>query len=62
MVGIDFVEVKSWIQGRSIIKFSQVSEIKLAGRHIAYYRGTDKIVYAVAAYCPHMGSNLGVGG
>lgn len=36
--------------------------MKLAGRHIAYYRGTDKIVYAVAAYCPHLGANLGVGG
>ncbi|CAK66954.1 unnamed protein product (macronuclear) [Paramecium tetraurelia] len=40
----------------------EVKEIKLCGRHIAYYRGTDKQVYAVAAYCPHMGANLGIGG
>ena len=39
-----------------------MKEIKLCGRHIAYYRGTDKTVYAVAAYCPHMGANLGIGG
>ncbi|CAK65710.1 unnamed protein product (macronuclear) [Paramecium tetraurelia] len=44
------------------LKIGQVEEIKLAGRHIAYYRGTDKVVYAVAAYCPHMGANLGIGG
>jgi cholesterol 7-dehydrogenase len=42
--------------------FREVKEIKISGRHIAYYRGTDKQVYAVAAYCPHMGANLGVGG
>lgn len=39
-----------------------MKEIKLCGRHIAYYRGTDNTVYAVAAYCPHMGANLGIGG
>ncbi|CAD8207621.1 unnamed protein product [Paramecium pentaurelia] len=44
------------------LKIGQVEEIKFAGRHIAYYRGTDKVVYAVAAYCPHMGANLGIGG
>ncbi|CAD8187595.1 unnamed protein product [Paramecium pentaurelia] len=44
------------------LKSGEVKEIKLCGRHIAYYRGTDKNVYAVAAYCPHMGANLGIGG
>lgn len=45
-----------------LIKCRDVKEIKLCGRHIAYYRGSDNVAYAVAAYCPHMGANLGVGG
>lgn len=44
------------------LKTGQVSEIKLCGRHIAYYRGDDGIVYAVDAHCLHMGANLGHGG
>ena len=41
---------------------SVVHEAKFSGRHIVYYRGYDKIVYALHAYCPHMGANLGIGG
>ena len=64
MVGIDYADLVNWKPG---IKYHwnfirEVKEIKLSGRHIAYYRGTDRQVYAVAAYCPHMGANLGVGG
>lgn len=33
----------------------------MCGRHIAYFRGEDGVVYAVQAYCTHMGANLGGG-
>lgn len=42
--------------------YSEVHEAKFAGRHMVYYRGYDKIAYALHAYCPHMGANLGFGG
>jgi len=52
-----------YILSRSnLLKSGKVSEIKICGRHIAYYRGTDNVVYAVSAYCTHMGANLGYGG
>lgn len=39
-----------------------MKEVKICGRHIAYFRGFDNKAYAVHAYCPHMGANLGFGG
>lgn len=34
----------------------------IAGQNLVVYRGEDGIVYALDAYCLHMGANLGVGG
>lgn len=64
MAGTGYVAATSSKSGKGshFDEASQVKEIKICGRHIAYYRGTDKVAYAVAAYCPHMGANLGIGG
>lgn len=35
---------------------------KCLGENLVVYRGYDKKVYALDAYCKHMGANLGVGG
>ena len=32
------------------------------GMHVALFRGEDGVAYAVDAYCPHIGANLGIGG
>ena len=34
----------------------------ILGEGIAVFRGENGRVYAVDAYCPHLGANLGVGG
>ena len=34
----------------------------MAGQNMVVYRGKDNVVYALEAYCLHMGANLGVGG
>lgn len=50
------------IESTRNLKPGDVKYIKLNGRHIALFRGEDKIAYAVNAFCTHMGSNLGIGG
>lgn len=32
------------------------------GKKIVIFRGEDGIVYALSAFCGHMGANLGLGG
>lgn len=44
------------------IKPGQVKPVDVNGHNIVIYRGTDKVVYALQAYCLHMGAHLGVGG
>ena len=39
-----------------------VKAVYLNGRHIVVFRGKDKKVYALEAYCAHMGANIGIGG
>ena len=34
----------------------------MAGENIVIFRSTKGEVYALEAYCKHMGANLGVGG
>ena len=36
--------------------------IDIHGESLAVFRGTNGTVYAISAYCPHLGTNLGVGG
>jgi cholesterol 7-dehydrogenase len=44
------------------LTINQVKHIDYCGRNIALFRGTNGIIYALHAYCSHMGSNLGIGG
>ncbi len=44
------------------LKPRQVRFIDYCGREIVVFRGTNGIVYALDAYCSHMGANLGKGG
>lgn len=39
-----------------------VKNIEYWGEHIAVFRGEDGKVYALEAYCAHMGANIGVMG
>ena len=39
-----------------------VKAVDINGHNIVVYRGSDKQLYALAAYCMHMGANLGIGG
>jgi cholesterol 7-dehydrogenase len=40
----------------------QTKYISTHGEHIVIFRGTNGNLYALDAYCAHMGANLGVGG
>lgn len=44
------------------LKRGDVKNIKMFGRYIALFRGEDGIVYALDAFCTHMGANLAEGG
>lgn len=39
-----------------------VRAVDINGHNIVVYRGKDRQCYALAAYCMHMGANLGIGG
>ena len=44
------------------LKVNDVKHLNYCGRNIVIFRGTNNKVYALDAYCSHMGANLGVGG
>ncbi|CAG9311093.1 unnamed protein product [Blepharisma stoltei] len=44
------------------IKKGEAKHIDMHGQNIAVFRGTDGIIYAIDAYCSHMGANLAEGG
>lgn len=44
------------------LKVNEVKYVDYCGRDIVLFRGTNKKVYALSAYCSHMGANLGIGG
>lgn len=44
------------------LKPGQTKYVDQNGRNAAFFRGEDKKVYAVDAYCAHMGANLAIGG
>ncbi|CAG9336309.1 unnamed protein product [Blepharisma stoltei] len=46
----------------SEIKKGEAKHIDYNGQNIAVFRGTDGVVYAIDAYCAHMGANLAEGG
>jgi len=51
----------SLIASRDVRK-GQVRSVSVLGQHFAVFRGKDRKVYILDAYCPHMGANIGVGG
>ncbi|XP_065198441.1 cholesterol 7-desaturase nvd-like [Sycon ciliatum] len=44
------------------LAIGEVKTFTLLGESIAVFRGENGTVYAVEAYCPHLGANLGIGG
>jgi cholesterol 7-dehydrogenase len=44
------------------LKANEVKYVDYCGRDIVIFRGTNNKVYALEAYCSHMGANLGFGG
>jgi cholesterol 7-dehydrogenase len=44
------------------LKEKEVKYINAHGESLAVFRGEDKMVYALDAYCAHLGANLGVEG
>lgn len=44
------------------LSVNQVKYLDYCGRNIAIFRGSNGKVYALHAFCAHMGANLGIGG
>lgn len=44
------------------LKVGETKYLDVHGDHIALFRGTNNKVYALDAYCAHMGANLGIEG
>jgi len=44
------------------LKKEDVKYVDYCGRNLAMFRGKDGKVYALEAYCAHMGANLALGG
>jgi cholesterol 7-dehydrogenase len=44
------------------LKVNEVKHIDYCGRDVVIFRGTNGKVYALHAFCAHMGANLGKGG
>lgn len=50
------------ILGSAELNKNEVKYVNLHGENMAVFRGADGIVYALDAYCAHLGANLGVNG
>lgn len=44
------------------LKIKEVKYVDYCGRDIVLFRGSNNKVYALSAYCSHMGANIGIGG
>ncbi|MEM7770935.1 MAG: aromatic ring-hydroxylating dioxygenase subunit alpha [Cyanobacteria bacterium P01_A01_bin.37] len=56
-----FVEGWYWAIASHQLKVGQVKAVTIQGRDLAIYRGSNKKVVAIDAYCPHMGAHLAEG-
>lgn len=56
-----FVEGWYWVMPSQKLRVCEVKAITVLGRELAIYRGQDKKVVIVDAYCPHMGAHLAEG-
>lgn len=43
------------------VKAGEVRSMNLCGQHVAIFRGEDGTVRALDGFCPHMGTDLGIG-
>lgn len=50
------------IMASAELKKNEVKYVNLHGENMAVFRGDDGIVYALDAYCAHLGANLGING
>ncbi|OMJ66835.1 hypothetical protein SteCoe_36177 [Stentor coeruleus] len=44
------------------LKLLHVKAVTQSGHNIVLFRGEDGVAYALSAFCPHSGANLGIGG
>jgi phenylpropionate dioxygenase-like ring-hydroxylating dioxygenase large terminal subunit len=56
-----FVEGWYWVMPSQKLRVGEVKAVTVLGRDLAIYRGQDKKVVIVDAYCPHMGAHLAEG-
>lgn len=56
-----FIEGWYWAISSRKLRVGEVKPITLLGLDLAIYRGDDKKVVALDAYCPHMGAHLAEG-
>ncbi len=56
-----FVEGWYWVMPSKNLRVGKVKAVTVLGRELAIYRGKDKRVVIVDAYCPHMGAHLAAG-
>ncbi|AVZ31474.1 aromatic ring-hydroxylating oxygenase subunit alpha [Nodularia spumigena] len=56
-----FVEGWYWVIPSKHLGVGKVKAVTILGRELAIYRGKDKRVVIVDAYCPHMGAHLAEG-
>ncbi|MEL6223950.1 MAG: aromatic ring-hydroxylating dioxygenase subunit alpha [Cyanobacteria bacterium J06627_8] len=56
-----FVEGWYWAIASHQLKVGQVKAVTIQGRNLAIYRGANRQVVAIDAYCPHMGAHLAEG-
>ncbi len=56
-----FVEGWYWVIPSKHLRVGKVKAVTVLGRELAIYRGKDKGVVIVDAYCPHMGAHLAEG-
>lgn len=57
----NFAEGWYWVLTSPELKRKQAAAVKLLGRDLALYRSESGTVYALDAYCQHMGAHLGDG-
>lgn len=56
-----FIEGWYWVLPSKQLKPGQVKPVQVLGRNLAVYRGENRQLVALDAYCPHMGAHLAEG-
>ncbi|MEH1839820.1 MAG: aromatic ring-hydroxylating dioxygenase subunit alpha [Nostoc sp.] len=56
-----FIEGWYWVIPSQNLRVGEVKPVTILGRELVIYRGKDKRVVTLDAYCPHMGAHLAEG-